>query len=273
VGLGILLRVVVELDEGGTHNEQPRSETRYAGDITIDHVSFRYPDASEAVFDDLTLVIPQNRTTAFVGSSGAGKSTLLDLILGLQEPTSGVIRCGDRSVMDDKASWYASLGVVPQDVFITNDTLLANIAFGIDRINVDETRVRDVAELAQLSDLIAGLPEGMNTVLGERGVRLSGGQRQRLGLARALYRDPSVLILDEATSALDNVTEHEITETLRGLGGSLTVLIVAHRLSTVRHADNLVFLQDGGVEAQGTFSTLREHNVDFARLVELGDLR
>jgi ABC-type multidrug transport system fused ATPase/permease subunit len=273
VGLGIVLRVVAELDEGGSHDEQPRSAAKYAGDITLDHVAFRYPDAAEPVFHDLTLTIPRNRTTAFVGSSGAGKSTLLDLILGLQEPTSGMIACGGRSVLDDKASWYKSLGVVPQDVFLTNDTVLANIAFGIERRNVDEARVQAAIQQAQLGALMAELPEGLNTVVGERGVRLSGGQRQRLGLARALYREPSVLILDEATSALDNVTEQEITETLRGLSGSLTILIVAHRLSTVRHADNLVFLQDGRVEAQGTFALLREENLDFARLVELGDLR
>lgn len=273
VGLGIVLNVVAELDEGGTHEESPRSETKYAGDITLDHVAFRYPDAAESVFQDLTLTIPRNQTTAFVGSSGAGKSTLLDLILGLQDPTSGAILCGGRSVFDDKASWYASLGVVPQDVFLTNDTVRANIAFGVDRRNVDDARVRDVVELAQLSDVVGELPAGLDTVVGERGVRLSGGQRQRLGLARALYRRPSVLVLDEATSALDNVTEHEITETLRGLSGSLTILIVAHRLSTVRHADNLVFLQDGRVEAQGTFALLRDQNLDFARLVELGDLR
>jgi ABC-type multidrug transport system fused ATPase/permease subunit len=273
VGLRIVLHAVEELDEGGTHDEQPRSDAKYEGDITLDHVAFRYPDSADPVFHDLTLTIPRDRTTAFVGSSGAGKSTLLDLILGLQEPTSGEIRCGDRSVFDDKASWYASLGVVPQDVFLTNDSVRANIAFGVDRSKVDEARVRDVVELAQLSDLVAELPDGLDTVVGERGVRLSGGQRQRLGLARALYREPSILVLDEATSALDNVTEHEITGTLTRLSGSLTILIVAHRLSTVRHADNLVFLQGGRIEAQGTFSELRHQNLDFARLVELGDLR
>jgi ABC-type multidrug transport system fused ATPase/permease subunit len=268
-----VLGVVAELDEGGTHDEQPRSAARYDGDIRLDHVAFRYPDAAEPVFHDLTLTIPQNRTTAFVGSSGAGKSTLLDLILGLQEPTSGLITCGGRAVQEDKASWYASLGVVPQDVFLTNDTVLANIAFGVEPGNVDETRVRHAVEQAQLSHLVAELPQGLNTVVGERGVRLSGGQRQRLGLARALYREPSVLILDEATSALDNVTERDITETLKGLSGNLTIVIVAHRLSTVRHADNLVFLQDGHIEAEGTFSSLRQQSVEFARLVELGDLR
>ena len=272
VGLRIVLDTVAELDRGGAHDETRRDGVPYDGDLALDHVAFRYPDAAEDVFSDLSLVIRQNRTTAFVGSSGAGKSTLLDLILGLQDPTAGSIRCGGRSVHEDRAGWYATLGVVPQDVFLTNDTVLANIAFGVDRAHVDEERVREVVAQAQLTPLIAELPDGLETMVGERGVRLSGGQRQRLGLARALYRRPRVLVLDEATSALDNVTEHEITETLGALGGSLTILIVAHRLSTVRGADTLVFLQDGRVEAQGTFDEVRAENAAFAELVRLGDL-
>ena len=144
MGLKIVLDTVAELDEGGTHDETRRDAVPYAGDIALDHVGFRYPDAAEDVFTDLSLMIQQNRTTAFVGSSGAGKSTLLDLILGLQDPTSGAITCGGRSVVDDKASWYATLGVVPQDVFLTNDTVLANIAFGVDPGDVDEDRIREV---------------------------------------------------------------------------------------------------------------------------------
>lgn len=272
VGLRIVLETATELDEDGTHDENPDEAIRYVGDIALEHVGFRYPDADEDVFTDLSLVIPEDRTTAFVGSSGAGKSTLLDLILGLQEPTRGSITSGGRSILDDRASWYSTLGVVPQDVFLTNDTVLANIAFGIDRADIDEARVHEVVEQAQLTHLIAALPEGLTTVVGERGVRLSGGQRQRLGLARALYRRPTVLVLDEATSALDNATEHEITETLATLKGSLTILIVAHRLSTVRGADTLIFLKDGRVEAEGTFAEVRMASRDFAELVKLGDL-
>lgn len=272
VGLDIVLGVVEELEAGGFHEERPRTQTRYAGDVRLEHVSFRYPDATEDVFSDLSLVIRENRTTAFVGSSGAGKSTLLDLILGLQEPTGGSITCGGHPISEDKASWYATLGVVPQEVFLTNGTIRANIAFGVERDRIDEERVREVVSLAQLSELVDELPNGLDTEVGERGVRLSGGQRQRLGLARALYRSPSLLILDEATSALDNVTEHEITETLARLQGRLTILIVAHRLSTVRQADSIVFLRNGRVEGEGSFTSLRESNADFAQLVKLGDL-
>ena len=168
----------------------------------------------------ISLPIAENRTTAFVGSSGAGKSTLLDLVLGLLEPTEGSIECGGRSIFDDLAAWYAELGVVPQDVFLLNDTLTANIAFGVaaraDRPVARRRGPGDVAARPTRREL----PDGLETVVGERGVRLSGGQRQRIGLARALYRRPSVLVLDEATSALDNVTEHEIAETLGTTAGA-----------------------------------------------------
>jgi len=272
VGLRILLDASHELDTSGSYDEQPREVTRYTGDVVLDNLSFAYADSDHPVLDAVSLVIPQNNTTAFVGSSGAGKSTLLDLVLGLLEPTGGTIECGGRSIFADRAAWYAGLGVVPQDVFLTNDTVAANIAFGVASDHIDRQRVTEVAAMAQLAELMAELPLGLDTVVGERGVRLSGGQRQRLGLARALYRRPSVLVLDEATSALDNATEHEISETLAELKGSMTIIIVAHRLSTVRGADRPVFLKDGRIEAEGTFTEVRETSADFARLVALGEL-
>jgi ABC-type multidrug transport system fused ATPase/permease subunit len=271
-GLQIVSRVVDELDAGGRHDERPRSATPYGGDIVLRELSFRYPDSEEYVLRGISLRIAENRTTAFVGSSGAGKSTLLDLVLGLLGPTEGTIEAGGRSISDDLASWYSGLGVVPQDVFLLNDSLTANIAFGVAPERVERARIDEVIRMSQLENLVADLPEGLDTVVGERGVRLSGGQRQRIGLARALYRRPRVLVLDEATSALDNVTEHEIATTLATLQGSLTILIVAHRLSTVRHADTLVFLKEGQVEAEGTFEEVRARSADFARLVELGEL-
>ena len=271
-GLDIVSRTTEELEVGGTHEEQPRSDERYTGDIAIRGVTFRYPDAAVPVLEKVTLTIDQNRTTAFVGSSGAGKSTLLDLILGLLEPTEGSIECGGRPILDDRAAWYEGLGVVPQDVFLINDTVAANIAFGVSPEHIEHARIREVVAMSQLDALIAELPEGLETKVGERGVRLSGGQRQRLGLARALYRRPSVLVLDEATSALDNATEFEIATTLRGLQGTITILIVAHRLSTVRNADTLVFLKGGHIEAMGSFEGVRGQSSDFARLVELGEL-
>ncbi|MFC5791200.1 ABC transporter ATP-binding protein [Agromyces tardus] len=271
-GLDIVSDAIDELDAGGIHEERPRSLVRFEGDIELRDVSFRYADSEQLVLRNVSLRIPHNTTIAFVGSSGAGKSTLLDLVLGLLTPTDGAVEVGGRAIQDDLAAWYGELGVVPQDVFLLNDTLTANIAFGVPADGVDRARVREVITMAQLDALVADLPQGLDTVVGERGVRLSGGQRQRIGLARALYRRPSVLVLDEATSALDNLTEHEIASTLAGLQGSLTILIVAHRLSTVRHADRLIFLSEGQIDAQGTFEEVRAQNAEFARLVELGEL-
>ncbi|WP_404430586.1 ABC transporter ATP-binding protein/permease [Microbacterium lacus] len=271
-GLNILTRVMAELESGGSHNETPGADTDFSGDIDLREVTFQYPDAERPVLDKLSLRIAQNRTTAFVGSSGAGKSTLLDVILGLLEPTEGAVQCGGKPILDDRAAWYRGLSVVPQDVFLMNTTVAGNIAFGVSANAIDHALIERVVLLAQLDELIAELPDGLDTVVGERGVRLSGGQRQRLGLARALYRQPKILVLDEATSALDNATEHEIAATLAGLGGTMTILIVAHRLSTIRGADELVFLKDGLIETKGTFEEVRRDSAEFARLVKLGDL-
>lgn len=270
-GMRIVSAAVDELDHGRVHREEP-GDVPYRGDITLRSVSFTYPDTEAAVLDDVSLTIAENTTVAFVGSSGAGKTTLLDLILGLLEPTSGTIECGGRSIADDPATWYSTLSVVPQDVFLINDTVRANVAFGVPPDQIDDDRVWEALTLAQLSDVIHHMPAQLDTLVGERGTRLSGGQRQRLGLARALYRRPSLLVLDEATSALDNETEHEITSTLAALEGDLTIIIVAHRLSTVRRAGTLLFMADGRIEAEGTFSELRERSPGFARLVSIGEL-
>lgn len=271
-GLRIMVQALDELADEGSHPDAVTVSADYRGDIELDGVTFRYPDAAEPVLDGIRLTIPQNSTTAFVGSSGAGKTTLLDLVLGLLTPTEGEVRCGGRSIGDDLAGWHAGLGVVPQEVFLTSATLAENIAYGRARDDIDRQLLEDVAGMALLDELIAELPHGLDTQVGDRGVRLSGGQRQRVGLARALYRRPRVLVLDEATSALDNATEHEISETLRRMRGTMTVLIVAHRLSTVRNADTLIFLERGAVGASGTFDEVAEASEEFARLVRLGRL-
>jgi ABC-type multidrug transport system fused ATPase/permease subunit len=242
------------------------------GDIRLSGVEFSYPDAAAPVVSGIDLVIREHRTTAFVGSSGAGKSTIIDLVLGLLAPTRGAITCGGVPILDDPARWYAGLGVVPQDAFLLNDTVQANIAFGLPEDEIDPVRVRRALSLARLDDVVAELPDGVHTVIGERGSRLSGGQRQRLGLARALYREPRVLVLDEATSALDNDTEAQIAASLASLHGEMTIIIVAHRLSTVRDADTLVFLSGGRVRGEGSFAQVRAVVPEFARMVELGEL-
>ena len=217
----------------------------------------------------MTLDIRHGQSVALVGTSGAGKSTLVDLLLGLHDPTGGTVTAGGVDIRDNLPAWQRQLAVVPQDVVLLDASLATNIAFELD---VDPIRLDDVVRRAQLADLIASLPEGLDTQVGERGARLSGGQRQRLGIARALYRQPSVLFLDEATSALDNETERRLTDTIRELQGTMTIVIVAHRLSTVRHCDQLIFMSDGAVASVGTFDQVAATNSEFAHLVDLGSL-
>ncbi|MFV0463472.1 MAG: ABC transporter ATP-binding protein [Nostocoides sp.] len=240
------------------------------GSIVCRKVEFAYSDEPGVqVLRGVDLTIPQGRTVAIVGSSGAGKSTMVDILLGLHEPTDGTVVAGGISIFDNLSGWRSQIAVVPQDVYLLDSTLAQNIAF---TDPIDETRMADVIERAQLADLVEALPQGRETLVGERGARLSGGQCQRIGMARALYRRPSYLFLDEATSALDNETERRLTETIDSLTGSMTIVIVAHRLSTVRRCDQLVFMSAGRVAAVGTFDDVAAANAEFANLVALGTL-
>lgn len=272
VGMKILADEVERLDHDEYYLESRTASTRFSGDIVLDQLTYRFHDADVAVLKGISTKIVRGQTTAFVGSSGAGKSTLLDIILGLLKPTSGTIRSGGTDIFDDLPSWYSGLGVVPQDVFLLDDTLESNIAFGEDPQAIDRDRLLEALRLAQLEPLVEELPRGLSTRLGERGVRLSGGQRQRVGIARALYRQPSILVLDEATAALDNATERKISDTIDSLSGTMTILLVAHRLSTVKNADKVVFMSDGRIEAEGSFSEVQRQNAEFAHLVALGKL-
>ncbi|PRY63198.1 ABC-type bacteriocin/lantibiotic exporter with double-glycine peptidase domain [Knoellia remsis] len=247
-----------------------RTSETPTGDIAVRDVTFAYGDQpDELVLRGVSLDIPKASSVAIVGSSGAGKSTLVDLLLGLHQPLSGDVTAGGVSIFDNLPAWQRRLAVVPQDVTLLDESLRDNIAFDEE---VDEARMDEAVDRAQLRDLISHLPDGLDTTIGERGVRLSGGQRQRIGIARALYRRPEVLVLDEATSALDNETENRLTETIRGLSGSMTMVIVAHRLSTVRHVDQLVFMSKGKVATTGTFAEVARENAEFAHLVALGQL-
>ena len=240
------------------------------GDIAVKGVSFAYRSAPETpVIDALNLRIKSGQSVALVGGSGAGKSTLVDLLLGLHRPQEGVITVGGINIWNNLAAWQRQLAVVPQEVYLLDDTLRNNITFDM---ACDEERLNRVIEQAQLRDLVDDLESGVDSRVGQRGMRLSGGQRQRIGIARALYRDPAVLVLDEATSALDNETERRLSDTIRGLRGTMTMIIVAHRLSTVKDCDLIAYLDRGRVAAIGSFAEVVEQNVDFANLVRLGSL-
>ena len=264
-----------DLEAGATEptpaSSAPASRLAVTTSVELRDVHFRYPTSDHDVIDGVDLTIPAGHSVAFVGSSGAGKSTLVDLVLGLHTPTSGQILVDGRPVHDDIAAWQRSIGLVPQDVYLLEGTLRENIVLGLDG-EVDEDHLRDVVEQAQLTDLVAELPDGLDSELGDRGSRVSGGQRQRIGIARALYVRPALLVLDEATSALDNETERRVTETIESVRGTVTSIVVAHRLSTVRHCDEVLFLEGGRVASRGTFEEVAADNAAFAELVRLGRL-
>ncbi|MFC4556069.1 ABC transporter ATP-binding protein [Georgenia faecalis] len=239
--------------------------------LVLDGVSFAYPTADEPAVRDIDLVIPMGSSLALVGASGAGKSTLVDILLGLLVPSSGRIMLDDRPLTDVLAAWRARVGYVPQDVSLFDATVAQNVAltWGTD---IDEERVRSALARAQLLETIDARPGGIHARVGERGLALSGGQRQRLGIARALYADPLVLVMDEATSALDTATEDAVARAIRDLHGEVTVISVAHRLSTVRHSDQVCFMADSRIAARGTFDEVVAAAPEFARQAALAGL-
>jgi ABC-type multidrug transport system fused ATPase/permease subunit len=263
---------VVATNAADDRSEGNAAQLRFEDVLRVENVTFRYPESMRDVLTSVTLDVPRGQSLAIVGGSGAGKTTLVDIILGLHRPTSGRVTVDGVDVAERLPSWRKSVGYVPQDVFVLEASLAENVAFDQDEEDISPAALREALRHSQLETLAQELPHGVATQLGERGTRLSGGQRQRVGIARALFRQPRLLVLDEATSALDNETEHRISSTIGDLQGNITVIIVAHRLSTVRHADQIVFLDGGRVAHRGTFDELCLQSAEFARLVELGSL-
>ena len=242
-------------DSSAVSNASP-----FTNRLELVDVSFKYPTAAVASLQNVSLVIKRGEAVGFVGPSGAGKSTLVDVILGLFAPTSGVVQVDSSDVQQNLRNWQNQIGYVPQSIYLTDDTLRRNVGFGLNEENIDDNLVREAIRLAQLEEFVSTLPERLETVVGERGVRLSGGQRQRIGIARALYHKPSVLVLDEATSSLDTPTEHGVMQAVQALQGSKTVIIVAHRLSTVEYCDRLYRIEDSRITEEGTFAEVVERS-------------
>lgn len=216
-------------------------------EIKVNKISYRYPGTENDVIHDVSFKIPKGKTIAFIGSSGAGKTTTADIILGLLIPQKGEILVDNWNAFEHMSSWHRMLGYIPQSIYLCDDTICNNIAFGVKEEEIDIQAVKDALKKAQLYDFVNSLPQGMNTFVGDRGVRLSGGQRQRIGIARALYHNPDVLVLDEATSALDNETEQAVMESIENLKGIKTMIIIAHRLTTIRNADIIYEVTEGKV--------------------------
>ena len=236
------------------------------GVISIAGVTYRYESAHVDALTGVDLTITRGESIGVAGPSGGGKSTLLDVVLGLLPPTEGAVRVDGVDIQTSLAAWHRNLGVVPQAVYLLDDTLRRNIALGLEDDEIDEDRLSKAVRLAQLDAFVAELPAGLDTMVGERGVRVSGGQRQRVAIARALYRQPEVLVFDEATSALDNLTEAELVDDLEHLRGEQTMIIVAHRLTTVRRCDRIALVRDGRIVDVGAYDELLESSADFQQL-------
>lgn len=228
-----------------TNNTLSNEKLKFSKTIELRNISYKYPDSKKSIFNNLDLTIKQGSSVGFVGLSGSGKSTLVDLIIGLHTPDVGFVKVDDIEIKNNLRAWQNQIGYVPQSIYLSDDTLRKNIAFGLPDNEIDDLAIQSAIVAASLDDFVNTLPDGMNANVGERGVKLSGGQRQRIGIARALYHDPQVLVLDEATSALDVKTELEVMAAINKMHGKKTILIVAHRLSTVENCDSIYNMSSG----------------------------
>ncbi|WP_156251848.1 ABC transporter ATP-binding protein [Pseudactinotalea terrae] len=269
-------QVLAEIDRSREYPEPAATSTEKLAEgsrtLRLEHVTFSYPGGATPAVNDVSLELPFGQTLALVGASGSGKSTLVDLMLGLLEPDAGTIWIGDQPLGRVLIDWRSRVGYVPQDVSLFDASVAHNVALTWSDENIDEDRVRRALARAQLLDVVEARPEGIHAPVGDRGLALSGGQRQRLGMARALYTDPLVLVMDEATSALDTSTEAAVTAAIRELAGEISVIVVAHRLATIRHSEQVCFMRDGHLVASGTFAEVVAGVPDFAEQAMLAGL-
>ena len=264
--------------EAQTSQEHVEKNTEFMGatgpfkELIVERLSFGYPDAS-AVLEEINFCISRGETVGIVGGSGAGKTTLVDLLLGLLTPSEGRLTCNGLPVHDNLRQWQQRIGYVQQVIFLMDATIKENIAYGVPAKQIDINRIHSVIQMAKLEKWISGLPQGIDSVVGERGVRISGGQRQRIGLARALYQNPEILVLDEATSALDNHTEKEIMRDIYAMHGDRTIIMIAHRISTIKKCDRIIVLDKGNIAGVGRFDDLSSNNQAFQKIVSMEENR
>jgi len=257
-------------EKQGTSNKKNYSKPLSLRDsIRLENISYRYPGAENDSLKKINLTIPAGTSVGFVGSTGAGKSTTVDLILGLLAPCSGKILVDGQSLNSSNLrAWQDNIGYVPQSIYLADVSVAENIAFGIPKEHIDQGAVERAANIAHIHDFIVSeMPHGYNTIVGERGIRLSGGQRQRLAIARAMYHDPDVVVFDEATSALDNTTEQAVMQAIDELHGYKTIILIAHRLTTIRNCDRIFFLDHGRLVSTGNYDELSKNTADFQEMV------
>ena len=249
-------------------SRQNNQELSYS--IRLNDVTFSYPNKGSPVISNMSLEIPENSLIGFAGPSGSGKSTLIDIILGLLIPNSGSLVLGENTISKNNTYLLQSrVGYVPQTIFLSDNTIKNNIAFGLDDADIDEMKINNCIDQSQLQDFINSLPDGLETMVGEKGVQLSGGQRQRIAIARALYRKPKILVLDEATSALDGLTEQKIMQSIHKIASDITVIIIAHRLNTIKECDMIYFIESGKIVDSGSYDELISTNAKFQSLSKI----
>ncbi len=248
-----------------------KEKTTLTDVISIRDLHYHYPNSTEQALNGVSLDIPKGKAIAFIGPSGAGKTTIVDVLLGLLEPQKGEVLVDGKNIFESISAWQRNIGYIPQFIYLSDDSIRRNIGFGIPDEKIDEEKIRRAVELAQLSELVDRLPDDLDTVIGERGTRLSGGQRQRIGIARALYHNPQVLVMDEATSALDNITEQHIIDAIDVLKGERTIIMIAHRLSTVMNCDVLYMMDQGQIVDAGTYGELLARNAGFRAMAKAVD--
>jgi HlyD family secretion protein len=245
-----------------------KNNIKLKSEITFNNISYRYPHQSDYVLKNFSLSFPANKLIGIVGPTGSGKSTIVDLVLGLLVPESGSILIDNQKINSSNIhAWQKKVGYVPQSSFLADLSIAENIAFGIKPELIDMQRVSKCAQISMIHDYIFNLPDKYDSMIGEKGVQMSGGQRQRISIARALYNDPEFLVLDEATSALDGITEKQLMESIIALSKNKTILMIAHKLNTVKNCDKVLFLQDGILSDQGTYDEMLEQNSEFKNFV------
>ena len=257
----------IETEEKNELSNEVDQMIKFDRKITVNDIFFKYPKSKKNVINGISLSILKNTSIGFAGSTGSGKTTLIDVILGLLDPKKGNIIVDDTIINNQNLlSWQNKISYVPQTIFLIDESISSNIAFGIKREEIDHDKVAKAAQLANLDRFVEDLPEKYDTLVGENGVKLSGGQRQRIGIARALYNEPEVLVLDEATSALDGITENYVMEAIESLSNKLTLIIVAHRITTIENCDMIYFLEEGKIKDYGTYNELISKNSQFKKM-------
>lgn len=247
------------------HQEKIKDKLELLNEIRLEKVCYQYPGDKNYALKDINIVIPKSTFVAFVGPSGAGKTTIIDIILGLLEPQKGRVMVDGHDIILNRETWYNCIGYVPQDIYLTDNTLKANIGLGLTDDEIDNEQLWSAIRAANLESFVNSLTHGVDTIVGERGARLSGGQKQRIGIARALYHNPDVLIMDEATSALDRETERSVIEAINKLKDHRTIIMIAHRLATVKACGCLYFIKEGEIESVGTYNELLKRNEQFCQ--------